>query len=105
MISGVRPRRIMASPPIMLMAAVAMIVRGQSELAAMPSPRNSSAHASVQSDMPYFRIEYATDGAHDWIRMSSGGESVRMWGFADAFRCGMQYLPQRNVPRALMPFM
>ena len=37
-------------------AAVAMVVRGQSEFTAMPSPRNSSAMPSVHMLMPYFEM-------------------------------------------------
>ena len=48
MISGLRERAIAASPPSRFCtAAVAMIVRGQSELTAMPSSFSSSASPSV----------------------------------------------------------
>ena len=37
--------------------AVAIVVRGQSALQAMPAPRYSSASPSMHSDMPYFESE------------------------------------------------
>src|SRR5260370_11328289 len=35
--------------------------------------------------------------------MSSGGDSIRIWGFSAFFRCGMQYFETMKVPRVLMP--
>ena len=50
--------RMIASPPRrFLIAAVAIVVRGQSALTAMPRPRNSPAKPSTQRLMPYFAIE------------------------------------------------
>ncbi len=57
MISGLRDLAIAASPPSRFCtAAVAMIVRGQSEFAAMPSSLSSSASPSVQMLIPYLAI-------------------------------------------------
>jgi hypothetical protein len=51
----VRARLIASSPPSRFCtAAVAMIVRGHSVLAATPASRSSSAAHSVSSVMPYF---------------------------------------------------
>ena len=61
MISGVRARRMPSSPPSTnSIAAVAMIVRGQSALNAIPSSLNSSAMPSTHRLMPNFAIVYAT---------------------------------------------
>jgi hypothetical protein len=56
MMSGVRERRRMSSPPSMPTAAVSMVVRGQRALKAMPSPRNSAAMPSTHMLMPYFAM-------------------------------------------------
>ena len=57
-ISGVREARMIASPPSrFLIAAVAIVVRGQSALTAMPRARNSPAKPSTQRLIPYFAIE------------------------------------------------
>ena len=54
-ISGVREAVITRSPPSRFCtAAVAMVVRGHSVFAAMPSPANSAARPSVASVIPYF---------------------------------------------------
>ncbi len=58
MISGVRDIRMTRSPPSrFLMAAVAMVVRGQSALTAMPFARSSPARPSTTRLMPYLAIE------------------------------------------------
>ena len=57
-ISGLRERRIIAAPPSAnSTAAVAMVVRGQSALQAMPAARYSCASPSMHSDMPYLDSE------------------------------------------------
>ena len=57
MIAGVRERAIAASPPSRFWtAAVAIRVRGHSELNATPSSRNSSAMPRVQRLIPYLAI-------------------------------------------------
>src|SRR3546814_11701296 len=78
MISGTRDAFITASPPTILIAAVAIAVRGHSELTAIPSLRNSSAQPSVQRLMPYLAIEYATCGANHFLSIASGGDNLRM---------------------------
>jgi len=95
MISGLRDCFIIASPPSICTAAVAMVVRGQSALAAMPSCLNSSAQASVHRLMPYLAMEYATCGANHLGCRSSGGVRVRRCGLRDFVRCGMQQRPAR----------
>ena len=57
MISGLRERAIMASPPSrFLIAAVAIVVRGHSALTAT-LPRSSPARPSTTRLMPNFAIE------------------------------------------------
>src|SRR3954449_1253188 len=74
-ISGVRARRTASSPPSRLRSAsVAMVVRGQSELAAMPRSRSSSASPSVQRLMPYLdKVDPKCMAAHFGARSSGGG--------------------------------
>src|SRR3546814_18532021 len=83
MISGTRDAFITASPPTILIAAVAIAVRGQSELTAIPSLRNSSAQPSVQRLMPYLAIAYATCGTNHFLSIHTGGDHVRMCGRAE----------------------
>ena len=55
--SGVRERRISASPPSrFLTAAVAIVVRGHSALTAMPAPLSSPDRPSTHMLMPYFAM-------------------------------------------------
>src|SRR5437762_7143332 len=86
-------------------AAVAIVVRGQSEFTAMPSPLSSSAMPSVHMLMPYFDIVYATWPANHFAFMASGGESVRMCAFEDLRRYGMHACEHRKVARTFTPNM
>src|SRR5215472_16718550 len=80
-IPGLRERRIMAGPPrANSTAAVAMVVRGQSALQAMPAARNSSAIPSMHSDIPYFDNEKGGGGANRRGLRSGGGNSVNRGG-------------------------
>ena len=57
MISGLRARAIVVSPPSRFCtAAVAITVRGQSALTAMPASRNSSAMPSTHRLIPNLAI-------------------------------------------------
>ena len=56
MISGLRLADIIISPPSMLTAAVAMVVRGHRALTAMPSASNSAAMPRTHMLMPYLAM-------------------------------------------------
>mmetsp|Transcript_10908 Transcript_10908/g.22155 ORF Transcript_10908/g.22155 Transcript_10908/m.22155 type:complete len:214 (-) Transcript_10908:176-817(-) len=93
------------SPASILIAAVAIAVRGHRQLKAT-CPRNSSAMPTAHMLMLYFAIVYATPPSlnHRGSR-SNGGERLRTWGFSALRRWGRQSLEVQNVPRALMPCM
>src|SRR5580704_8249195 len=101
--SGRRARAIAASPPSRFCtAAVAISVRGHSALDAMPSSANSAANPSAHMVIPYLAMVYPMCGpSHRGSRLT-GGDRVRMCGFADRFRCGMQARLTTNVPRVLI---
>src|SRR5689334_12207092 len=82
-------------------AAVAIVVRGQSEFTAMASCLSSSAMPSVHMLMPYLLIVYATWPANHFAFIESGGDRLRMCALAAFFRCGMHACEQRNVARML----
>jgi len=56
----------------------------------------------MQSDMPYFDSEYARCPPNHFGCRSSGGESVRICGFAAFCRYGRHAREVRNVPRVLI---
>ena len=108
MMSGVREAAIICSPPSRFStAAVAIVVRGQSALAAMPASRNSPAQPRTHIDIPNFEMVYATCGANQRSSMLSGGLRVRMCGSrpaaALASRYGSAACVTQNVPRTLTP--
>src|SRR3954471_16893574 len=103
MISGLREAFIIAPPPRrLLIAAVAIVVRGQSALNAMPADLYSPDMPSTHMLMPNFAIVYATCGANQRCSMLSGGDRIRTCGFAAFLRCGIASLLQRKVPRVLI---
>ncbi len=56
MISGVRERFTNSAPTTLRMAAVSMVVRGHSELTAMPSARSSAASPTVTRLIEYLAM-------------------------------------------------
>src|SRR6476659_877387 len=99
MMSGLRDAIIMFAPPSrLLIAEVAIVVRGHSALNAMPADLNSPAMPSTHMLMPNFAIVYATCGANHRCSMLSGGEMLRMCGLLALRRCGRQACEHRNVP-------
>src|SRR3984957_630844 len=104
--SGRRERCIISRPPSAnSTAAVATVVRGHSELQAMPAARYSAASPSMHSDMPYLESEYARCGANHCALRFNGGESVRMCGFGARLRYGRQAREVTKVPRVLIDWM
>ncbi len=69
-------------------AAVAIVVRGHSVLAAIPSRANSAARPSVASVMPNFAKVYPVCAPSHFGLGFRGGERERMWGFSASFRIG-----------------
>ncbi len=103
MISGVRDMRITRSPPSrFLIAAVAMVVRGHSALTAMPLRAQLAGEA--EHDQAHAELGHGVAGAaaNHFSCMSSGGEIIRMCGFAAFARCGMAYFDTMKVPRVLI---
>src|ERR1700741_5077954 len=100
--AGVREVFIISSPPSMLRtAAVAIMVRGHSELTPMPSLRSSSAKPNVVRDIPYFAIVYPSEAPGQRGLRFSGGDSVRMCGLrpalADLRRWGIESFDSRKL--------
>src|SRR3989442_12957579 len=80
---GSRERRTDSSPPSRLRtAAVAMVVRGHRELAAMPYSLNSSAKPRVQRLMPYLAIAQARLRPNQAGFRFKGGERVSTRGLS-----------------------
>ena len=101
-ISGLRARAMAGSPPSRFCtAAVAITVRGQSALTAMPFGRSSSARPSTHKLMPYLAMVYARCGANQRASRFNGGESIKMCGFELRSSAGMQALEHKKVPRVL----
>src|ERR1700730_15496904 len=101
--SGVRERRLRASPPSGLFpAALALFARGARALNAIPSARNSSAMPRVTIDIPYLLIVYGRCGANQSARIFSGGDSVTRCAFELRRKSGTQARETRKVPRILI---
>src|SRR5205814_94938 len=92
-------------PPSICMAAVAMVVRGQRALAAIPASASSAERPSTHMLIPYLAIVYARCPLNQRGARLMGGERTRMWGFLAFWRCGMQAWEQAKVPRAFAWFM
>ncbi|CAH0237079.1 hypothetical protein SRABI76_02905 [Microbacterium oxydans] len=100
--SAVRLAAITLSPPSRFCtAAVAIVVRGQSVFAAMPSRANSAARPRVTIVIPNFARVYPVCAPSHFGEGLSGGESERMCGFSASFRIGTAARDSMNVPRTL----
>lgn len=86
----------------MLSAEVAINVRGHKALAATPREWNSAAVPSASRVMPYFDTVYAGCLPNQYGFRLSGGDRLKMWGFAARSRCGRQACVQTKLPRTLM---
>ena len=83
---------------------MSIAVRGQSELAAMPSSASSTLSPNVTRLIPYFAIVYAVWVVNHLGSRLIGGDSVRMWALSDFLSHSIDDLASRNEPRALMSF-